>query len=283
MARVTDPELGTTGDRVAAWLTRRLSSMLTVYLTVGLSVVWMVLGARGVLGFDPYPYPVLLFVGNVVQLLLIFVILVGQRTLSAAGERRSQQTYDDAQAILGECHRLQEHIDAQARMLNRAADPHDRLDPCDTAPIMIAPPQAVAPAESTRSRRIAAVLVQALGSTAAVVVTAVVVLGWMGLALVGVLPDPYPFPFLLFCSSLAQLVLMFVIMVGQDVLGEAQDRRVVETANHTAVVLQQCRHLRQHLVAQDELIMSLVAALPDDGAGAPAPRAHDDAGVSPRR
>ncbi|MDL5158489.1 DUF1003 domain-containing protein [Actinomycetospora termitidis] len=280
---MTDPELGTAGDRAAVWMTRRVSSMLTVYLTVGLSALWMVLGARQVLGFDPYPYPVLLFVGNVVQLLLIFVILVGQRTLSAAGERRSQQTYDDAQAILAECHRLQEHIDAQARMLNRAADPRDRLDPCDTAPIMIAPPQAVAPAATNRNRRIAAWTAQWLGSTAAVVVTAVIVFGWMGLALAGVIPDPYPFPFLLFCSSLAQLVLMFVIMVGQDVLGEAQDRRVVETANHTAVVLQQCRHLRQHLVAQDELIMALVAALPDDGAGAPAPRAHDDAGVSPRR
>jgi hypothetical protein len=97
------------------------------------------------------------------------------------------------------------------------------------------------------------------------------------LALAGVIPDPYPFPFLLFCSSLAQLVFMFLIMVGQDVLGEASDRRVIQTANHTAVVLQQCRHLRQHLVAQDELILSLVHSLPDDGPRAPAPRAAEDA------
>ena len=206
------------------------------------------------------------------QLLLVFVILVGQRTLSAAGERRSRQTYDDTQAILRECHRLQEHIDAQARLLNRAAAPPERLDPCDTAPIMITPPQAVEPAARTRHRRIAGWLVQRLGSTAAVGWTAAVVAGWIALGLAGVIDDPYPFPFLLFCSSLAQLVLMFVIMVGQDVLGEAQDRRVIETAGHTTVVLQQCRHLRQRLVAQDELIMALLGrALPDE-AGAPAPR-----------
>jgi uncharacterized membrane protein len=261
-------------------MTRRLGSMVTVYLTVALSAVWMVLGARAVLGFDPYPYPVLLFVGNVVQLLLIFVILVGQRTLSEAGERRAQQTYDDALAILGECHRLQALIDDRARLLNRGASAGRELDPCDTAPIMISPPLAVAPAISTTNRRIAGRLMQRLGSTAAVVVTAVIVAGWMVLALLGVIPDPYPFPFLLFCSSLAQLVFMFVIMVGQDVLGEVSDRRVVETSNHTAVVLQQCRHLRQHLLAQDELLAAVVEEAVDarapDGPGAPAPRTHVD-------
>lgn len=273
---------GTTGDRIAAWMTRRLGSMVTVYLTVGLSALWMVLGARGVLGFDPYPYPVLLFVGNVVQLLLIFVILVGQRTLSEAGERRAQQTYDDAQAILGECHRLQSLIDGRARLLNRGAATGDELDPCDTAPIMISPPQPVEPATSTRNRRIAAWLVQRLGSRGAVVWSTVIVAGWMVLALLGVIPDPYPFPFLLFCSSLAQLVFMFVIMVGQDVIGEVSERRLVETSNHTAVVLQQCRHLRQHLLAQDELLAAVVEQAVraeeqgGDGAGAPAPRAHTD-------
>lgn len=275
---VTDPQTTrTTADTIAAWVTRRLGSMVTVYLTVALSAVWMVLGARGVLGFDPYPYPVLLFVGNVVQLLLIFVILVGQRTLSEAGERRAQQTYDDAQAILGECHRLQSLIDDRARLLNRGASSGTELDPCDTAPIMISPPLAVEPATSTRNRRIAAWLVQRLGSRSAVVWSTVAVVGWMVLAVVGVIPDPYPFPFLLFCSSLAQLVFMFVIMVGQDVLGEVSDRRVAETANHTAVVLQQCRHLRQHLLAQDELLTAVVdQAVRADGAVAPPPREHVD-------
>ena len=173
------------GERASAWLTRRLSSMAAVYVTVALSAGWMVLGAPGVLGFDPYPYPLLLFAGNVVQLVLIFVILGGQRVLSAGGERRAQQTYDDAQAILAECHRLQALIDQRARLLGRAAPHDERLDPCDTAPIMIAPPQPVAQADSTTNRRIAGWLVTRLGSTTAVIASIVITAGWMLLGQLG--------------------------------------------------------------------------------------------------
>ncbi len=248
--------------------------MSTVYATLLISVVWMVLGAREVLGFDPFPYPVLLFAGNVVQLLLIFVILVGQRILGAAGDRRSEQTYDDTQAILAECHRLQEHIETQNRLLNRGAAAGAELDPCDTAPVRIAPPRTVEPAATTTGGRTAAWLVGRLGTVRAFGVAAAILVVWMVLAQLGLIGDPYPFPFLLFLSSLAQLVLMFVIMVGQDVLGEASDRRARETANHTTVVLQQCKHLRQHLVAQDAVIADLVGRVEDRGA--PAPREHDD-------
>ena len=250
------------GDRAAAWLTRRLSSMGAVYATVALSAVWMVLGAGTALGFDPYPYPVLLFAGNVVQLLLIFVILVGQRILSAGGERRAQQTYDDTQAILGECRRLQALIDDQARLLNRSTPAKAQLDPCDTAPIMIAAPESEHPSANSLNRRIAAWLVTRLGSPSAIVAATVITVVWMLLGQLGVIPDPYPFPFMTFCSSLAQLVFMFVIMVGQDVLGESSERRVVETANHTAVVLQQCRHLRQHLITQDTVLAALLDRAP---------------------
>lgn len=134
--------------RIAVWLTRRLGSMWVVYATVAINAAWMVLGAQPVLGFDPYPYPYLLFAGNVVQLLLVFVIMVGQRVLGAAGERRTAQTYQDAQAILVECHRLQNHMQTQDRLLNRAswlltrgssqpvrAPLSPEIAPCDTAPI----------------------------------------------------------------------------------------------------------------------------------------------------
>ena len=99
-----------------------------------------------------------------------------------------------------------------------------------------------------------------------------ITVAWMLLGQNGVIPDAYPFPFMTFCSSLAQLVLMFVIMVGQDVLGESSECRVVETAAHTAVVLQQCRHLRQHLITQDRVLAGLLdgadAGVPAHSAGA---------------
>ena len=98
----------------------------------------------------------------------------------------------------------------------------------------------------------------------------------MLLGQLGVIADSYPYAFLTFCSSLIQLVLMFVIMVGQDVMGEASDRRVIETANHTAVVLQQCRHLHAALTGQDAVLAGLVdRALTDPAtASRSAPATH---------
>jgi hypothetical protein len=65
------------------------------------------------LGFDPYPYPFLLFLGNVVQLLLIFIILLGQQVLGRSADRRAVQTYQDAEAILQDCEQIQNHLIAQ--------------------------------------------------------------------------------------------------------------------------------------------------------------------------
>jgi hypothetical protein len=53
--------------------------LVTVVFVVG----WIVLAARGPLhSYDPYPFPFLLFLGNLVRLLLVFVILVGQGVLA---------------------------------------------------------------------------------------------------------------------------------------------------------------------------------------------------------
>ena len=73
----------------------------------------MLLGSRQLLGFDPYPYPFLLFIGNVVQLLLIFIILLGQQILGRSADKRSLQTYLDAEAILQDCAEIQNHLIAQ--------------------------------------------------------------------------------------------------------------------------------------------------------------------------
>jgi len=75
---------------------------------------------------------------------------------------------------------------------------------------------------------------------------------------------------LLFLSSLAQLIFMFVIMVGQEVIGRAADRRALATFNHAEVVLLQCQHLQQHMHAQDATIAHLVHELTARPAPSPA-------------
>ena len=81
----------------------------------------------------------------------------------------------------------------------------------------------------------------------------------MVLAQTGVLRfDPYPFAFLLFLSSLTQQLLMFVIMLGQQVIGRAADRRAEMTYRDAEAVLHACERLQAHLRAQDLAIRHVV-------------------------
>jgi uncharacterized membrane protein len=101
-------------------------------------------------------------------------------------------------------------------------------------------------------------------------VAAVFQLGWIVLALLGIIGfDPYPFAFLLFLSSLAQLIFMFVIMVGQDVLGKAGDKRAEQTFIDAEVILHECLELQRHLTAQDRLIVKICDYIDQN-----APREH---------
>ncbi|HSP64551.1 MAG TPA: hypothetical protein VLO10_00025 [Candidatus Deferrimicrobium sp.] len=52
------------------------------------------------------------------QLVLLPIIIVGQNVQSAAADKRSEQTYSDAEAILHECLQLQAHLQAQDRILD---------------------------------------------------------------------------------------------------------------------------------------------------------------------
>jgi hypothetical protein len=51
------------------------------------------------------------------QLVLLSVIIVGQNVLAAAADLRSEATYNDADAVLHEAVKIQEHLLAQDRVL----------------------------------------------------------------------------------------------------------------------------------------------------------------------
>jgi hypothetical protein len=51
------------------------------------------------------------------QLVLLPIIIVGQNVQSAAADKRSEQTFKDAEAILAECLQLQSHLQAQDQVL----------------------------------------------------------------------------------------------------------------------------------------------------------------------
>lgn len=112
-----DQQLGLNG-RLAAWMTLTIGSMWAVYATTACVLIWIALAQVLPHSFDTYPFPFLLLIGNVVQLLLVFVILVGQQVLGATADRRARDTYEDAEAILHQIEALHQHLAAQDRLLN---------------------------------------------------------------------------------------------------------------------------------------------------------------------
>ena len=128
--KVADQHIGLNG-RIGAAITRRVGTMWAVYLAFVFMVSWMVLAgfAWGPLhNIDPYPFAFLLFLGNIVQLLLMFVIMVGQQVLGAASDKRAVVTYQDAEAILHECLQMQEHLTAQDSVLERTLQRLEHLE-----------------------------------------------------------------------------------------------------------------------------------------------------------
>jgi uncharacterized membrane protein len=238
-------------ERLAAWITVRIGSMWTVYICLAVTLIWMAVASRQVLGFDPYPYPFLLFLGNVAQLLLIFIILLGQQVLGRAADRRSMHTYQDAEAILVDCEQIQNHLLAQDAHLAGGTGLRvgEQQRPAGTAGQIAAPPT-TADEYVGINGRLAAWLTSKVGTMTAFYVAAVFQAAWMVAGqLLGF--DPYPYLFLLFLSSQTQLILMFVIMVGQQVIGQAADKRAAQTYLNAEAVLHACERLQAHLRAQD--------------------------------
>lgn len=97
--------------RLAVFITKTFGSMGMFYALLIWMFGWMLLATLGVGIFarDPYPFVFLLFLSNVVQLLALPILAVGQQVLSRASEQQAEQTFKDAEAILklqDEVHRL---------------------------------------------------------------------------------------------------------------------------------------------------------------------------------
>jgi uncharacterized membrane protein len=114
--KTTDEQVGFNG-RLGAIITKGVGTMWAFYTAALVMGGWMLLSLFKVITFDPFPFAFLLFLGNIVQLLLMFVIMVGQQVLGAASDKRAVQTYKDAEAILHECLRLQKHLKEQDEVL----------------------------------------------------------------------------------------------------------------------------------------------------------------------
>jgi uncharacterized membrane protein len=257
-AAISDEQIGVNGA-IAVVLTRRVGSMPALYTALVIIGGWMTLATWGPLHpVDAYPFRFLLFLNNVVQLVLCLVILVGQRVLGADADRRAVQTYEHAEAIFEHVADLQRHLDRHDRALSRGvslleSSPHPWIERHRVQ----TPPQAIDQAVTVNDR-IAAWLTQRLGTMLAFYLAAGSQVAWIVSAQVGIQRfDPYPFAFMSFLSTLAQLIFMIVIMVGQDVLGRAADRRSEQTFLDAEAILYECQRMKARLTARDRIISSL--------------------------
>ena len=128
--KVSDEHIGFNG-RLGAAITRSVGTMWAFYIAAVFMGTWMILAGLtwGPLHrVDPYPFAFLLFLGNIVQLLLMFVIMVGQQVLGAASDKRAVVTYQDAEAILHECLQMQDHLSAQDAALEHVIERLEGLE-----------------------------------------------------------------------------------------------------------------------------------------------------------
>ncbi|HEX4088661.1 MAG TPA: DUF1003 domain-containing protein [Trebonia sp.] len=279
-ATIADEQVGLNGALAVA-LTRSVGSMPALYAALVIVGGWMALAIWGPLHrVDPYPFRFLLFLDNVVQLVLCLVILVGQRVLSVAADHRAVQTYENAEAIFEQVVDLQGHLDRHDQALSRGVSllewsPHPWIERHRVEP----PPQAIDQAVTVNGR-IAAWLTKRLGTMGAFYLAAGTQLAWIAAAAAGVQRfDPYPFAFMSFLSTLAQLIFMIVIMVGQDVLGRAADRRSEQTFLDAKAILHECRRMKARLTNQDRILASLTGYVAVQVTEYLARAIHDDYGA----
>jgi uncharacterized membrane protein len=107
-------------DRIALAITAAVGTMYAVYFLAAFMVGWMLVQtAAGNGAFDPFPFIFLLFLGNIVQLLLMPLIMVGQNLQGKHAEARAEEEFQTTQKTFADAETTMRHLDAQDAELIR--------------------------------------------------------------------------------------------------------------------------------------------------------------------
>jgi len=116
-----------TRDVAATKITSKMNAWLAVKITDGVGTMWCayVFAAIALIGLPAALKPggegIIAWIAQTfLQLVLLSIIIVGQNIAAEASDRRSENTYKDAEAILSEALAIQKHLHAQDLLLTTA-------------------------------------------------------------------------------------------------------------------------------------------------------------------
>lgn len=105
-------------DKIAVTITTAVGTMYAVYFFVLFMagwILWQTYFAHQ--AFDPYPFAFLLFLGNIIQLLLMPLILVGQNIQNRHAEIRAEEEFKTTESIYKDIEHILTHLDEQDKEL----------------------------------------------------------------------------------------------------------------------------------------------------------------------
>ena len=85
-------------EKICKQIADSTGAPIALFLAVIVQIVWIVAGM--ITKFDPFPFTFLLTMSNVLQLILIFILAVGQRQSSAHAELRAEHDHDSISRLI---------------------------------------------------------------------------------------------------------------------------------------------------------------------------------------
>src|SRR5205823_5134325 len=113
-AKVDDGRIGFNG-RFGLQITTLVGTMICAYIFAGIALISL----PSAISSHNLTIIIAWVSSNFLQLVLLPIIIVGQNLLARAADKRSLQTYQDAEAVLHEALEIQKHLAAQDDVLSR--------------------------------------------------------------------------------------------------------------------------------------------------------------------
>lgn len=115
-------------DKIAVTLTTAVGTMYAVYFFAIITVSWMLWQTYfAKQPFDPYPFAFLLFLGSVIQLLLMPLIMVGQNIQGKHAEIRAEEEFKTTRSIYKDMETILMRLDEQDKAIRQQTNLLDEL------------------------------------------------------------------------------------------------------------------------------------------------------------